>query len=355
MSDFVNTFGGVLTSGLLGAGTSVLSNILGNRVADQAAKRNFNYAVRMWNMQNEYNTPKNQIARLKEAGLNPALMYNNAASGGTASSMSAPQVQYNSPLSGALDKIGSIMSLMQQKIAIDKDKSDIDKNNADKNKTNAETDAIRQAYDFNNAANPLRLKSLGVELATKIAQRDNSELAYKFAKDTFSDRVSSLRLGNSFVSSKIALLNTEEKLNLSKIVLTLAQADQASSAADLNRSNQWLNQFKAKNLQAATKLLGSQMKYTDALEVAQTLKNQAEIYMRTHGPGLLDDGSGVDFNKVVNLKYSPYEKRMNNSYFGYGSRYDMRQKKRATEILDNDAEFAGINTFFKNIGHVLPF
>jgi len=29
----------------------------------------------MWKMQNEYNSPLNQMKRLKEAGLNPNLMY----------------------------------------------------------------------------------------------------------------------------------------------------------------------------------------------------------------------------------------------------------------------------------------
>lgn len=37
-----------------------------------------------WNMQNEYNTPAAQMSRMKEAGLNPALMYGQATTGNAA-------------------------------------------------------------------------------------------------------------------------------------------------------------------------------------------------------------------------------------------------------------------------------
>ena len=41
------------------------------RAATTAYKRQKEF----WNMQNAYNTPKAQMQRLKDAGLNPALMY----------------------------------------------------------------------------------------------------------------------------------------------------------------------------------------------------------------------------------------------------------------------------------------
>ena len=36
---------------------------------------------KVWHMQNEYNLPKNQLARLVDSGLNPALMYGDVTSG----------------------------------------------------------------------------------------------------------------------------------------------------------------------------------------------------------------------------------------------------------------------------------
>lgn len=50
-------------------------------------------ALADWTMQNEYNSPAQQMARLKAAGLNPALIYGS----GTASAMSSSQPRASSP------------------------------------------------------------------------------------------------------------------------------------------------------------------------------------------------------------------------------------------------------------------
>ena len=49
--------------------------LLQNRSNKKLAQHTFNKNVEMWKMQNKYNEPKNQMARLKSAGLNPNLMY----------------------------------------------------------------------------------------------------------------------------------------------------------------------------------------------------------------------------------------------------------------------------------------
>lgn len=48
-----------------------------NRANMELAKYAFSENERMWNMQNAYNTPTAQMERLKEAGLNPNLVYGN--------------------------------------------------------------------------------------------------------------------------------------------------------------------------------------------------------------------------------------------------------------------------------------
>lgn len=55
--------------------------------------------IAFWNMQNEYNSPQNQMKRFQEAGLNPNLIYGQGNSG-PASSIQTPDVQsvtYRSP------------------------------------------------------------------------------------------------------------------------------------------------------------------------------------------------------------------------------------------------------------------
>ena len=67
----------------LGAwGSSKLSNISNKSMLN----RQFQNDVKMWNMQNEYNLPKNQMQRYQDAGLNPNLIYGEgSASAGNAS------------------------------------------------------------------------------------------------------------------------------------------------------------------------------------------------------------------------------------------------------------------------------
>lgn len=58
----------------------------------QLADHQFSKNLEMWNIQNAYNSPESQMARYKQAGLNPALMYGQGTSG------NAQQMpQYQSP------------------------------------------------------------------------------------------------------------------------------------------------------------------------------------------------------------------------------------------------------------------
>ncbi len=60
----------------------------------KAATKAYNREVALWNANNEYNTPAMQVQRLKDAGLNPALVYGTGASvatGNTKGAAHAPQ------------------------------------------------------------------------------------------------------------------------------------------------------------------------------------------------------------------------------------------------------------------------
>ena len=48
-----------------------MDNVSGKKAADRLNKQ----SLEAWNMQNEYNTPANQVQRMLDAGLNPNLFY----------------------------------------------------------------------------------------------------------------------------------------------------------------------------------------------------------------------------------------------------------------------------------------
>lgn len=80
--------------------------------------KSYNQSVDFWNMQNEYNSPANQVARMKEAGINPALsgaITPGMASGGTNTSASGSQAS-SSPVTMAASGItDSILQMVNNK------------------------------------------------------------------------------------------------------------------------------------------------------------------------------------------------------------------------------------------------
>lgn len=66
---------------LISAGIGTVANLFmnerNNRYNREQNEQAYQQNLQMWNLQNAYNLPSNQIARLKQAGLNPNLIYGN--------------------------------------------------------------------------------------------------------------------------------------------------------------------------------------------------------------------------------------------------------------------------------------
>lgn len=88
-------------SGGVSAGSQLMGGIIGSIMQKRENARQRDYELQMynrqkadnikfWEMENQYNTPVNQMQRLKDAGLNPNLMYGSPQSGGNAGSISSP-------------------------------------------------------------------------------------------------------------------------------------------------------------------------------------------------------------------------------------------------------------------------
>jgi len=75
-------------SGLLGLIGSVGASLISNRGAKRRQQLADQQNEKFWKMQNAYNTPKQQMSRLQDAGLNPNLIYGSNANTGVAGSIS---------------------------------------------------------------------------------------------------------------------------------------------------------------------------------------------------------------------------------------------------------------------------
>ena len=162
--------GGII-SGIGSLGSSLLSNrgALGRQ--NLANLQN----MKFWEMQNKYNTPKNQMARLKDAGLNPNLIYgsgsaNTGVAGSIAPSKPAPyNIQNPIPLQAALLQ------------------SQINLNNSNANKNNVQADSVggllpgkKEELRFKNELASVKLQIQNQTKSAQIKTVQNSSLQSDF-------------------------------------------------------------------------------------------------------------------------------------------------------------------------------
>ena len=85
----------------------------------KAASQSNEYSWSMWNANNDYNSPKSQMQRLEEAGLNPNLVYGNGGATHQATMATAPKVSpAQSNLSQALVDYYTIKNMNEQNKAL---------------------------------------------------------------------------------------------------------------------------------------------------------------------------------------------------------------------------------------------
>lgn len=88
----IAALGNIITTGM-NIGFTKKENRRSRAWSDQYYQRQYDDSIDFWNMQNAYNDPQAQRARLEAAGFSPALMYGQSGSTGNAGSISVPDVQ----------------------------------------------------------------------------------------------------------------------------------------------------------------------------------------------------------------------------------------------------------------------
>ena len=181
---------------------------------DKAFKNN----ILMWNMQNAYNSPTAQMSRLRQAGLNPNLVYGSGVTGNNAGS--APQYEpikvqratmepYRGWNLGLSDAVSVYMAARQNKAQIE--------NMEAQNKLikeQARTEGIRQGniamstarsgFDLNLAR---ELRNVSIDRA--IAEKNLTEAHNAGAWTDANRKVMQYELDRALFENKIKLSNTE--------------------------------------------------------------------------------------------------------------------------------------------------
>lgn len=101
-------------SGAINAVANIGSSLINNAFQRSENKKAYDRNLAMWNMENEYNHPVQQMARLREAGLNPNMVYGSGATTLAASTKAAQPANVSFPQLDILSALNSYQDLKQK-------------------------------------------------------------------------------------------------------------------------------------------------------------------------------------------------------------------------------------------------
>lgn len=133
-----------------------------NRTNQQLAQQANDWSIAQWNRENAYNLPVNQVRRLKEAGINPAMMFANGTS--SLSAAMSPEVQMSQNRAPQMQNIDPL-TMSQVRLA------------------NAQADNIEARTQTENESRPAKITNLdeyGKWLMSARGAQD-ADVYYKYA------------------------------------------------------------------------------------------------------------------------------------------------------------------------------
>ena len=135
-----------LVAGIGGAFNSIFQgrqNRKNREFQERENQINRQFAVDMWNKQNEYNLPTNQMQRLRDAGINPHLAYSNGQPMNTSNAPATPSGVGSLPQGIAPQmNIGEIFNALMTKAQIKQMEAQTEKTLAEKEEVEARTEGI---------------------------------------------------------------------------------------------------------------------------------------------------------------------------------------------------------------------
>jgi len=267
-----------ISEGLLSAGSNVLSQGI-NAVATGTTNRaNRRHAEKMmqwevnanrqnWQLQNEYNHPKQQMQRLKEAGLNPNLVYGNGAvaTGGQISSASGRSPQGQAPQFDLGGIVSGYLDAEAKKVQID-NANEVNKNlkteralkEAQINKTNQ--DVINNVWDLSRRQGlaPYQLIALKTSIDQQLANIQNTNTR----TDLTTSQIGQTKAQTRAIIDQNARQAQIQPYNIRKIVQETAMQLQNTLQKEYQNKN--LNQFQLLQIKRQIEMIDKNMKNIDS-------------------------------------------------------------------------------------------
>lgn len=231
--------------------------------------------IQQWQRQNDYDLPINQIMRMKQAGLNPDLMYSG---GGNATGLPGFSSSGASS-SGGISPVSPAQLSLQNTLAVERQRAEIDNIKADTDKTKAEGSIAWSDAKVRDALNSGVLESQGVTIDLTRSQKNVSDYqARTLARglDKMDAEIDNLRTAGEEARARIANLEQDE---IFKKLQNLYSSRQFELTCQEIASRTALNYAQARavamNATTAQALANSQISLNDA-NAAHVYKLDAE-------------------------------------------------------------------------------
>lgn len=125
-----------------------LTNVKNRKFARETYKTQRKDALADWQMQNEYNSPRAQMQRYQEAGLNPHLIYGQMGNSSEVRTSSQPSANAEAPRTNAAGNLSQVYQQRQMSAQTDLTTQQIDNMKADKNLKDAQTIATLKSANL---------------------------------------------------------------------------------------------------------------------------------------------------------------------------------------------------------------
>jgi len=217
--------GSNIAEGMLGFASNVYTNKMNRKLQNEQN----DYNLKMWHLNNQYNTPAAQVQRYKDAGLNPNLMNFGGTTGisssPAASSQSHPLESFQPDLSTFGSSLANVIRLkMEQRVA----ESEANKNDAEAQKsisesvgqniTNSHLDSTLTAQ-YNQIQANIKMtdaKILEIDQRVENFRQQNKLLDKKIEGEELENRV-------RLVNARIAEATEQTKIDLAIEELNIAK------------------------------------------------------------------------------------------------------------------------------------
>lgn len=255
---------------LLAAGISAGASILGAKLNNDAIERNNQRQEGLINKQNSYNNPTEQVARMRQAGLNPYMMLGQINPGNQQSIAATQAGNFDTAVNGAVEGVN-------QALTAKLNNSTIDLNNA--NSQNAHADAALKRVDLisRSAKNEAEINSLVKKGKLSEEQAQQLRLQNDLTQLTWDEQIKRPGLENG------ALLSSNSKLNQETVALKLQNAITKANGKKIS--------------DAQLRLLSAQV--VDLLESAKLKSSQSDYYNITNPLQGALIGSQIEANKTA--------------------------------------------------------